>query len=69
MVGAFAVVLTSLYATVGDVLRSLPQTWVDEILEEVEEIREEVEEIREGVEDAEADRPQQSYANSSGSSE
>jgi hypothetical protein len=34
MVGAFAVVLTSLYATVADVLRSLPQTWVEEILEE-----------------------------------
>jgi hypothetical protein len=36
MVGAFAVVLTSLYATVADVLRSLPQTWVEEILEEDE---------------------------------
>jgi hypothetical protein len=36
MVGAFAVVLTSLYATVADVLRSLPATWVEEILEEDE---------------------------------
>jgi MFS family permease len=69
MVGAFAVVLTSLYATVSDVLRSLPQAWVDEILEGVEEIREEVEEIREGVEDAEADRPQQSSASPSRSPE
>jgi MFS family permease len=34
MIGAFAVVLTSLYATVGDVLRSLPQEWVTEILED-----------------------------------
>jgi hypothetical protein len=34
MVGAFAVVLTSLYATVADVLRSLPAAWVEEILEE-----------------------------------
>jgi hypothetical protein len=36
MVGAFAVVLTSLYATVADVLRSLPADWVEEILEEDE---------------------------------
>jgi hypothetical protein len=35
MVGAFAVVLTSLYATVADVLRTLPQEWVDEIMDEV----------------------------------
>jgi hypothetical protein len=34
MVGAFAVVLTSLYATIADVLRSLPQRWVEDILEE-----------------------------------
>jgi len=34
MVGAFAVVLTSLYATVADVLRSLPTAWVEDILEE-----------------------------------
>ena len=34
MVGAFAVVLTSLYATVTDVLSSLPEAWVENILEE-----------------------------------
>ena len=33
-VGAFAVVLTSLYATVAGVLGSLPQEWVEEILAE-----------------------------------
>jgi hypothetical protein len=32
MVGAFAVVLTSLYATVADVLRTLPEDWIAEIL-------------------------------------
>ena len=62
MVGAFAVVLTLLYATVGDVLRSLPQTWVDEILEVGEEIRED-------VEDAEADHYQRPRANPLRSSE
>ena len=36
-VGAFAVVLTSLYATIADVLRSLPEDWVEEILSEEEE--------------------------------
>jgi MFS family permease len=40
MIGAFAVVLTSLYATIADVLGGLPQDWVEEILEEDEEIRE-----------------------------
>jgi len=34
MVGAFAVVLTSLYATVTEVLHGLPTDWVGEILEE-----------------------------------
>jgi hypothetical protein len=34
--GAFALVLTSLYATVADVLRTLPTEWVDEILVEAE---------------------------------
>jgi len=34
MIGAFAFVLTSLYATVSEVLRSLPADWVGEILEE-----------------------------------
>jgi hypothetical protein len=34
MVGAFAVVLTSLYATVSDVLGSLPKAWVEDILED-----------------------------------
>ncbi len=33
MIGAFSVVLTSLYATVTDVLRGLPADWVGEILE------------------------------------
>ena len=37
LVGAFAVVLTSLYATVADVLRSLPEDWVEEILAEDED--------------------------------
>jgi hypothetical protein len=37
MIGAFAVVLTSLYATIADVLGGLPQNWVEEILEEAEE--------------------------------
>jgi hypothetical protein len=32
MVGAFAIVLTSLYATVADVLATLPQDWIAEIL-------------------------------------
>jgi hypothetical protein len=36
MVGAFAVVLTSLQATVADVLGSLPQDWVTEIMVERE---------------------------------
>jgi len=34
MVGTFSVVLTSLYATVTDVLGSLPEAWVEDILEE-----------------------------------
>jgi hypothetical protein len=34
MVGTFAVVLTSLYATVTDALQGLPETWVEEILKE-----------------------------------
>ena len=34
MVGTFAVVLTSLYATVTDALQGLPETWVEDILEE-----------------------------------
>jgi MFS family permease len=46
MVGAFAVVLTSLYATVADVLRTLPQDWVEEILEDVEEMRDAAEDER-----------------------
>jgi hypothetical protein len=36
MVGAFAVVLTSLTATITDVLGSLPQAVVEEILDETE---------------------------------
>lgn len=36
LVGAFSIVLTSLYATVTDVLRSLPQRWVSEILAQAE---------------------------------
>jgi hypothetical protein len=34
MIGAFAIVLSSLSATVTDVLRSLPADWVGQILEE-----------------------------------
>jgi MFS family permease len=37
MVGGFAVVLSSLYATISDVFRNLPETWVQEILEAGEE--------------------------------
>jgi MFS family permease len=36
MIGAFGVVLTSLYATVSDVLSSLPQALVEEIMDEGE---------------------------------
>jgi len=32
MVGGFAVVLTSLYATIADVFQNLPTHWVDEIM-------------------------------------
>jgi hypothetical protein len=34
MIGAFAVVLTSLYSTIADVFRNLPEEWIEEILEE-----------------------------------
>lgn len=37
MVSSFAVVLGSLYATIADVLRNLPQEWVEPILDEAEE--------------------------------
>ncbi len=37
MVGAFAVVLTSLYATVADVLQTLPEDWIAEILDEADD--------------------------------
>lgn len=37
MVGGFAVVLTSLYATIADVFRNLPGHWVEEILAEEEQ--------------------------------
>src|SRR5215218_4507947 len=37
MVGAFAVVLTSLYATVTDVMSSLPEAWVEDILEDTDQ--------------------------------
>jgi len=37
MIGGFAVVLSSLYATIADVFRNLPDTWIDEILAEDEE--------------------------------
>ena len=36
MVGGFAVVLTSLYATVADVFGNLPRSWVKDLLAEVE---------------------------------
>jgi hypothetical protein len=39
MVGAFAVVLTSLYAIVSDVLGSLPEDWVENILTESDDSR------------------------------
>lgn len=32
MVGGFAVVLSSLYATVSDIFRNLPRAWVDDLL-------------------------------------
>ena len=34
MVGGFATVLGALYATIGEVFRTLPRQWVEEILEE-----------------------------------
>lgn len=37
MVGGFAIVLSSLYAIIGDVFANLPQSWVDEIMLEEEE--------------------------------
>lgn len=36
MVGGFSVVLSSLYATISDIFRNLPQHWVDSILSEDE---------------------------------
>ena len=36
MIGAFAVVLTSLYATFTEILRGLPSEWVEESLDEDE---------------------------------
>ena len=47
MVGGFAVVLSSLYATIADIFRNLPQTWVEEILAE-----DEVAELEEAAEEA-----------------
>lgn len=55
MVGAFAVVLSSLYATIGDVFRNLPQPWVEEILADEDADDEECAEDAERAEDA-ADR-------------
>lgn len=52
MVGGFAVVLSSLYATIADIFRNLPQTWVEEILAEEEEIEEVAEEAAGRVEEA-----------------
>jgi len=37
MVGTFSVVLTSLYATVTDVMSSLPEAWVEDILEDTDQ--------------------------------
>lgn len=37
MIGAFAVVISSLYSTVADVFRTLPEEWVDDILREDEQ--------------------------------
>jgi MFS family permease len=34
MIGAFAVVLSSLYSTIADVFRNLPEEWIEEIFEE-----------------------------------
>ena len=64
MVGGFAVVLTSLYATIADVFRNLPRPWVEEILAEDEEedhAEELVEELEEDAERAEvaAERAEQ----------
>ncbi len=52
MVGAFAVVLSSLYATIADVFQNLPHAWVEEILTNEEEIEEVAEEAAERVEEA-----------------
>src|SRR5215213_6086887 len=56
MVGAFAIVLTSLYATVADVLRTLPQDWVEEILEDGEELLDDGEDGEELLDDGEDER-------------
>lgn len=37
MVGSFSMVLSSLYSTIADVFRNLPQRWVEDILAEDEE--------------------------------
>lgn len=56
MVGGFAVVLTSLYATIADVFANLPGRWVDEIMtrdeDQGEATAEECDEDAERAEDA-----------------
>jgi hypothetical protein len=37
MVGGFATVLGGLYVTIGDIFRTLPATWVEEIMEDSQE--------------------------------
>ncbi len=38
MIGGFSIVLSSLYSTIADVFRNLPQRWVEDILAEDDEI-------------------------------
>jgi hypothetical protein len=47
MVGGFATVLGALYATIGEIFRTLPQQWVEEILAE-EAAEEAAEETNDG---------------------
>lgn len=43
MTGGFATVLGGLYVTIGDIFRTLPTTWVNDIMEEVQEERDSAE--------------------------
>jgi amino acid transporter len=65
MVGGFAVVLSSLYATIAEVFRNLPRPWVEEILADEDADEEECAEEAERAEDA-ADRAEQAALTATG---